>query len=144
MTEESIGARIKALRESRKMTHGELGAALGMSEAAVRDIESGKPLDLKSDALRALCETFNVFPRILLYDSDEDFWRRAMNFGSGGGDYLATFLKTPMGPRVLNEEIGEEGTSMLGALVRLNERGIGRAKTLVDDLLKISDYRKGT
>lgn len=144
MTDESVGDRIKALRESHKMTHEELGTALGMSEAAVRDIESGKSLNLKSDTLRALCETFNVFPRILLYDNDEDFWRKVMNFGSGGCDYLATFLKSPMGPKVLNCEIGDKGASVLESLVRLNESGVNRAKTLIDDLLKISDYNKET
>ena len=143
MAEESIGSRIKTLRESRKMTHEELGAAIGMSGEAVRDIESGKALNLKSDALRALCETFNVFPRVLLYDTDEDFWRRAMDFGAGGGGYLATFLKSPMGPAVLNDEIGEKGVSVLGDLTRLNASGIARAKTLVSDLLKISEYSRG-
>ena len=144
MTEDSIGSRIKSLREASKMTCGELGGILGMSEASIRDIESGKMMNLKSDALRALCETFNVFPSLLLYDSDEDFWKRVMNLGSGGGDYLAMFLKNPMAPKVLNDEIGEKGIGILGDLTRLNQSGICRAKTLIDDLLKISEYNKET
>ena len=142
MTEDSVGARIKALRESHKMTHEELGAAIGMSGSTVKDIESGKGLNLRADTLRALCETFNVFPRVLLYDTDEEFWRRAMDFGGEGGGYLATFLKSPMGPKVLHEEIGENGVNVLGSLTRLNASGISRAKTLIGDLLKISEYSK--
>ena len=144
MIEKSIGSRIRNLRESRNMTKGELGAILGMDEDAVGEIESEKGPVLGADVLRSLCETFGVYPRFLLYDTDEEFWKRAMGFGEGGGGYIAGFLDTPMGPAVLREEIGEEGIGVLKDLTRLSPDGVCRAKTLVDDLLKIADYRKGT
>ena len=144
MIEKSIGSRIKNLRESRNMTKRELGVILGMDEDTVGKIESENGPVLGADTLRSLCETFGVYPRFLLYDTDEEFWRRAMNFGEGGGGYIAGFLDTPMGPTVLREEIGEEGIGVLKDLTRLSPNGIYRAKTLVSDLLKISDYKKGT
>ena len=126
------------------MTQEELGAILGVQKSAVQKIESGRSSNLCADKIRALCETFNTFPSKFLYDTDEDFWARVMEFKEGQeSNHVADFMKDAVASKILDQELGMGGFRMFHGLVRLNEEGVERVRSYVDDLTKIKEYRKG-
>jgi putative transcriptional regulator len=54
-----FGARVKAFRKAAKMTQAELGAALGVGNTAIANLESGK-YNPSLDVLFGLTEVFKV------------------------------------------------------------------------------------
>lgn len=146
--EEALGGRVKFLRESRGMSQEELGAILGLNKRAVEGIESGRSSNIRADKIKLLCETFHEYPGFLLYGHGHGYWERLLNSKArpesspadalNGGSILLMIRKA------VEETLGSEGVSLLNNIRQLNEAGQIRAKTLIDDLLKISEYRKGT
>ena len=131
------------MRLARNMTQDELGALLGMGPEDVEEMETAENLNLDSNAIRTLCETFNVYPSLFVYDSDREFWERAMNFNSKGAEgYVLRFLNNPMAPVILGQELGESGFGILDMLTEINSEGVDRTKTYIEDLVRIDEYRK--
>ena len=125
------------------MTQEELGAILGVQKSAVQKIESGMTANLCADKIRGLCETFNTFPSKFLYDTDEDFWIRVMNFKEGEeSNYIADFMRDAATNRIMDKELGMNGFKMFHSLLRLNDEGVNQVRLYVEDLTKIEDYRK--
>ena len=143
ITIHAIGKRIKDLRLGSGMTQEELGAVLGKSPSEIEAIESAESPNLDSIVIRALCETFGRFPREFLYDSEREFWDRAMGLDARNeGDYVSSFLRSPVASDIVSRELGEPGFAMLGMLVEINLEGIDLVRAYVEDLTKIDDYRK--
>ena len=125
------------------MTQDELGALLGTGAEGVEEMETTSNLNLDSKTIRILCETFNTFPREFVYDSEREFWERAMKLGGQeAGDYVSSFLSTPVAPDVVNRELGESGFGMLGMLMEVNYEGVSRVREYVEDLIRIDEYLK--
>ena len=131
------------MRLARNMTQDELGALLGTGPQGVEEMETASSLNLDSRTIRILCETFNTFPREFVYDSDREFWERAMKLGGQeAGDYVSSFLRTPVASDVVNRELGESGFGMLGMLMEVNYEGVSRVREYVADLIRIDEYLK--
>ena len=125
------------------MNQSQLGALLGISPEEVEEMETASSLNLDSRTIRILCETFNTFPRDFIYDSDREFWERAMKLGGHeAGDYVSSFLSTPVASDVVSRELGESGFGMLGMLMEVNFEGVKRVREYVEDLIKIDEYLK--
>ena len=56
---ESIGSRVKAIRKDQGLTMKQFGARIGISDAAVSQIESGKN-GISEQSIIAICKEFNV------------------------------------------------------------------------------------
>lgn len=139
----TIGETIKGLRLARNMTQGELGALLGTGPEGVEEMETAESLNLDSNAIRTLCETFNVFPSLFVYESDRQFWEDAMRIGQQDTEgYVSAFLRSPMAPDVVGQELGESGFSVLHMLTEINHDGVDRTKAYIEDLVRIDEYRK--
>ena len=124
------------------MSRSQLGAIMGIGEGAVELMESSSMPDLSSEDIRNLSETFNAYPRTFLYGSDEEFFAKAFDLGGGSVDIVGAFLETPIASRLLGRDIGTGAFEALVGISKLNAEGIGRAVSLIDDLGKISAYRK--
>ena len=146
MAEEGIGLRIRALRESRRMTQEELGAILGMSKTDIEGLESGISSNLRADKIKLVCETFHEYPGFLLYGHGHDYWKglfaskaqSIMNSSDGlGGVNVQSLIR-----KAVEDTLGTEGLPLLNSIRLLNELGQNRARSLVEDLLMIKEYRK--
>lgn len=146
----AIGRRIKALRESRGMTREDLGGILGMDEQAVRELESGDDDDIRVGTIKCLCETFREYPGFLLYGHGHVHWSRmfektvGLNGESSDKGGLNSSGMMVMIGKTIESALGEKGLSLIHSVTVLNDSGLARAKSLVDDLLKIGDYREKT
>ncbi len=138
----SIGDRIRDLRLSRGMTREQLGAIMGMGADAVELMEESTVPDLGADEIRHLSETFHAYPRTFLYGSDEEFFTKAFDLGSGSIDIVGSFLATPIASRLLGTDVGAGAFEALMGITRLNAEGIDRAVSLIDELGKVAAYRK--
>lgn len=135
-----IGRRIKALRQDRAMTQAQLGAILGVGKAAVNKYETGVVTDLKSSTIKKLCETFKVFPRYFVYDTDEEFWSLAY------GDRTLTMhhLIREHGEAVmeLEELMGLELLRLMADIFFLENGGAKKVRDYVDVLKKANEAGK--
>ena len=146
MATESIGTRVRALRESHGMSQEQLGAILGMSETAVEGLESGKDHNLRASDIKLLCETFREYPGYLLYGNTLEYWNNLFSSSAGDGKGPQGIIDgtsiTLMIKKEVENTLGAEGIFLLDSIRQLNEAGQKRAKALIGDLLKIEDYRK--
>ena len=139
----TIGSKIRGMRLARNMTQDKLGALLGIGPEDVEEMETAESLNLDSHAIRTLCETFNAFPSLFIYESDRQFWEDAMKIGEQDIEgYVSTFLNNPMAPFVLSQELGESGFGVLNMLTEINHEGVDRTREYVADLIRIDEYRK--
>lgn len=138
-----IGRRIKELRESQGLTQEELGEAMGgLGKAAVQKIEAGKT-NVGADKIKVLCRIFKVLPSSLLFDSFLEFWRETFGIRLDENDpYLADMKTLTTLNAVAEARFGRKGAALLHNIDSLNEEGIERATTYVNDLTKIKEYRK--
>lgn len=145
MATESIGTRVRVLRESHGMSQERLGAILGMSETAVKSLESGKDNNLRANDIKLLCETFREYPGYLLYGNTLDYWNNLFSSSAGDGKEPSGIIDgtsiTLMIKKEVENTLGAEGIFLLDSIRQLNEAGQKRAKVLIGDLLKIEEYR---
>jgi transcriptional regulator with XRE-family HTH domain len=66
-----IGGRLRYVREALQMTTTELGAALGLDEAAVRHIEKGRRAP-SVPLIATLCHLLRITPQYLFYGDTRD------------------------------------------------------------------------
>lgn len=141
-----IGTRIKTLRESRGMSRKQLGSILGMSELAVQGIESGRNDNLRADKIKLVCETFHEHPGFLLYGRSHDHWKKLLPSKAESEEQASDGLAGSNIPfilkRAIEDFVGKDALYLLENIKQLNAAGQNRARTLIDNLLKIREYRK--
>lgn len=64
---ETMGERIKRLREASNLTQPELGEAVGVSRSAVAQWEDGSTENIKLQIFLRLCEVLNTDPHYLVW-----------------------------------------------------------------------------
>jgi len=64
--EESIGEKLKSLREARGLTQTELGALAGLTQEAISRIENSKTNDLKMSTVQKIFEALNAQVKVRL------------------------------------------------------------------------------
>lgn len=69
---ETIGSRVKALRESQRLKQGELAGKLKISQSALSQIENGKTASLSGDVLAKLCAELTTTADFILHGSDTE------------------------------------------------------------------------
>lgn len=62
----TIGARVKALRESQGLSQPELALRVGISQPALSAIESGRTKTLRGKTLAGLCAALNAAPDAIM------------------------------------------------------------------------------
>lgn len=70
LMDETMGGRIRGLRESRKMSQDDLGRVLGITGAAVSQWESDATKNIKPDNLLMFCSLFSADPYWLVFGAD--------------------------------------------------------------------------
>ena len=69
---ESMGDRIRTLRESRKLTQEDMGKIVGISGAAISLWESDQTKNLRPENFLRFCAYFNVDPYWVVFGADGD------------------------------------------------------------------------
>lgn len=104
---DDVGKRIKKLRADRKMTQAQVGAAIGIRQTSVKDIELGSSKSPSALTLVRMAKLFEVDPEWLLT-------------GRGHRNPVATFTTEEVELLLLYRDLTPEGRAYL----------LGRAKTL--------------
>jgi len=69
---ETMGDRIRGLRESRKLTQDDLGKIVGVSYAAISQWESGATTGIRPENFLRFCAYFNVDPYWVAFWTEGD------------------------------------------------------------------------
>ncbi len=69
---ETMGDRIRTLRESRKLSQEDLGKIVGISGAAVSQWESGATKGIRPENFLRFCAYFNVDPYWVVFGAEGD------------------------------------------------------------------------
>lgn len=69
---ETMGDRIRTLRESRTLSQEDLGKIIGISGAAVSQWESGATKGIRPENFLRLCAYFNVDPYWVVFGAEGD------------------------------------------------------------------------
>lgn len=71
----SMGARIKALRQARRLTQAQLADRLNITQSAISQLEKSRTLSLSGDVLAGLCEHLTTTADFILKGagSEDDF-----------------------------------------------------------------------
>ena len=67
----TLGARVRMLREYRKMTQTELGKKVGVSQSALAQVESGMTQTIKGNTLLRLAAALEANPRWIMSGKGE-------------------------------------------------------------------------
>lgn len=127
------------------MSQEQLGVILGLNKKGIEGIESGENPNICAEKIKQVCETFHEYPGFLLYGHGHGYWERMLNAKTGeaaisDGNTSANILS--MIKKTVEEAMGPEGVALLIDIRQLNDLGQRRAKVLINDLLKIKEYRK--
>lgn len=69
---ETMGNRIRQLREARKLTQEQLGAEVGVSKSAVSQWEDDSTKNIKLVTFLKLCEVLRTDPPYLIWGADRE------------------------------------------------------------------------
>lgn len=69
---ETMGDRIRTLREARTLSQEDLGQIIGISGAAVSQWESGATRNIRPENFLRFCAHFNVDPYWVVFGADGD------------------------------------------------------------------------
>lgn len=114
----TVGERIKQHRLEKGWTQEELGKHLGVGKAAIQKYESGQVQNLKSSAIKTLCELFDARPFDFIFD-DFDYDEK---------------------PEI--QIINTKKDNLLKMFTTLNATGQQKIIDYAADLSEISKYRK--
>lgn len=67
---ESMGERIRRLREAQNLTQSRLGELVGVSKSAVSQWEDGSTANIKLTVFLTLCDVLRTDPHYLVYGPD--------------------------------------------------------------------------
>lgn len=125
----TMGERIRYLRESINMTQDELGDLLGVQKSAIAKYENGKVENIKRSAIKKMADVFGVSACYLMgFDEDEDA--------------VKTLSKQVTLLQAVQDQWGKEAVKALSILNELNEEGLKKALSALEDLSEIPKYRK--
>ena len=125
----SMGDRIKFLREQCGMTQEELGEKIGVQKSAIRKYEKGSVENIKRSSIKIMADLFGVSPCYLMgWDEDEGKIKELSE--------EVKFIEK------IQTQYGKEAIQMLSAFVQLNDVGKQKALENIQDLLEVPKYRK--
>lgn len=125
----TMGERIRYLRESINMTQDELGDLLGVQKSAIAKYENGKVENIKRSAIKKMADVFGVSACYLMgFDEDED--------------KVKVLSKQVTLLQAVQDQWGKEAVKALSILNELNEEGLKKALSTLEDLSEIPKYRK--
>jgi transcriptional regulator with XRE-family HTH domain len=78
---ETMGERIRQLREARGLTQTQLGEATGVTKSAVSQWEGGATSNIKLQAFMVLCEVLNTDPAYLIWGPERGRPGTASRYG---------------------------------------------------------------
>jgi len=112
LMEHTLGSRLRAARKDAGFTASELASVAGMSEDAIRKIESGSSKQPSFAAGLEIARALGVSPLVLAYGESE---RTAT---SATTDVLASTIRTLRACRTELESLGVVGASVFGSVSR--------------------------
>lgn len=125
----TMGEKIRYLRESLDMSQEELGLLLGVQKSAVAKYENGKVENIKRSTIKKMAEVFNVSACYLMgFDEDEE--------------KVETLSRQVTLLQAVQDQWGKEAVKALSILNELNEEGVKKAISSLEDLSEIPKYRK--
>lgn len=125
----SMGDRIKFLREQCGMTQEELGEKIGVQKSAIRKYEKGSVENIKRSSIKIMADLFGVSPCYLMgWDEDEGKIKELSE--------EVKFIEK------IQTQYGKEAIQILSAFVQLNDSGKQKALENIQDLLEVPKYRK--
>ena len=135
---ETIGQRIKRLRQANGWSQEELGRKINLRRAAINKIETGTTANLKQSHIIGLAEAFQISPiEIMGWDINES---------SPFTHQLEPLPPIYKEPSLLNlnleDELGEEGIACIYNLLHLNKIARVRIYQYTKDLLDTNNYLK--
>lgn len=135
---ETIGQRIKRLRQANGWSQEELGKKINLRRAAINKIETGTTTNLKQSHIIGLAEAFQVSPiEIMGWDTNES---------SSFTYQLETLAPIHGEPSLLKinleNELGEDGIACIYNLLHLNKIARVRIYQYAKDLLDTNNYLK--
>jgi len=125
----TMGERIRYCRESINMTQDELGLLLGVQKSAVAKYENGKVENIKRSTIKKMADVFGVSACYLMgFDEDED--------------KVKTISKEVALLQAIQDHWGKEAVKALSILNELNEEGLKKAISSLEDISELQKYRK--
>jgi transcriptional regulator with XRE-family HTH domain len=80
---QTMGDRIKLLREAKGLSQLDVGKVVGVSKQAVSQWESGQTANVKLQTFLRLCEVLGAKPEYLIFGADRDAAGRIRSRPSG-------------------------------------------------------------
>lgn len=141
----TMGERIKALREEKKMSQEELGKLCGVNRAAVNKWETGQVENIKRSTIQKLSEIFNKTPCfIMCFDEDNKASTeqlQAFDQQYNQNNELAEEVKVIEG---IEKFFGSSAVEIIELFNELNELGKTKAIENLTDLAELTKYRNST
>lgn len=141
----TMGERIKALREDKRMSQEELGKLCGVNRAAVNKWEKGQVENIKRSTIQKLSDIFDVTPcYIMCFDEDTKATQEELT------QFDETFNKDGRLKKevALIEEIqaqyGSDTVQIIQIFNELNDKGKQKALENLSDLSEIPRYKMGS
>ena len=124
-----MGERIKYCRESINMTQDELGEILGVQKSAIAKYENGKVENIKRSTIKKMADVFGVSACYLMeFDEDEE--------------RVKTLSKEVALLQSIQDHFGKAAVQALSILNELNEEGLKKALSALEDISEVPKYRK--
>ena len=125
----TMGERIKYCRESINMTQDELGEILGVQKSAIAKYENGKVENIKRSTIKKMADVFGVSACYLMeFDEDEE--------------RVKTLSKEVALLQSIQDHFGKAAVQALSILNELNEEGLKKALSALEDISEVPKYRK--
>jgi len=112
LMEHSLGSRLRAARKNARLTASQLASAAGVTEDAIRKIESGSSKQPSFTTGIEIARALGVSPLVLAYGESEQTEILA------SGDALASSIRTLRTSRGELEALGVVGASVFGSVAR--------------------------
>ena len=137
-----IGQRIKKLRQAQGMSQKELGDILGVGKAAVQKYEANPSPNLTADKIKLLSTTFRVFPRMFIFNDQEEFWSSVFSLNESSYYSLSReFEDLRHEIKEVDEIFSRRILELNRTIAELNATGFEKAEAVIGDLAKIDEYR---
>ena len=111
------------------MTQDELGEILGVQKSAIAKYENGKVENIKRSTIKKMADVFGVSACYLMeFDEDEE--------------RVKTLSKEVALLQSIQDHFGKAAVQALSILNELNEEGLKKALSALEDISEVPKYRK--